>query len=149
MELKSTKSEIFKRTFNGSVILLSALVIILFYKTSVCSQNETFDNIDLISEPEVILIDSTDSTEKNETDFIENNMQKNVINELTVNKNLVNINSASVEELTELKGIGIRTAEKIVAYRNEFGKFEKPEELMRVKGIGKSKFSAIKDMIDI
>jgi competence protein ComEA len=48
----------------------------------------------------------------------------------------VNINEASVDELTQLKNIGQAYAERIVQYREENGPFEKPEDIMKVKGIG-------------
>ena len=61
----------------------------------------------------------------------------------------ININTAGVEELQMLSGIGKSTAEKIVNYRNENGKFEKIEDIKNVSGIGDSKFNSIKDKIVI
>ncbi|MDX1471831.1 MAG: helix-hairpin-helix domain-containing protein [Flavobacteriaceae bacterium] len=49
----------------------------------------------------------------------------------------VNINSASAEELAKvLKGIGMKKAEAIIAYREKFGPFKSANELTAVKGIG-------------
>ena len=48
----------------------------------------------------------------------------------------ININSASVEELVQLKRIGPKYAERIIDYRKQHGPFEKPEDIMKVKGIG-------------
>ena len=59
-----------------------------------------------------------------------------------------NINTASVEELSALKGIGAATAEKIVQYRKDH-KFEKTEDLMNVKGIGQKKFDSIKKELSV
>jgi len=59
-----------------------------------------------------------------------------------------NINTAGIEELSALKGIGTSTAEKIVKYRKEH-KFEKAEDLMNVKGIGQKKFDAIKAELSV
>ena len=53
-------------------------------------------------------------------------------------KKLVSINSAGIEELATLPGIGKTTAQKIIDYRQEKGSFLSLEELMNVKGIGKS-----------
>jgi competence protein ComEA len=61
----------------------------------------------------------------------------------------VNINTASLDELTSLPGIGPKTAEKIVAWRQENGKFQKPEDLMAVKGIGEKKFARLKNLITV
>lgn len=59
----------------------------------------------------------------------------------------VNINDASKEELMTLPGIGATLADRIIAYRDQNGKFEVIEDLMNVSGIGEGKFSAIKDLI--
>lgn len=48
----------------------------------------------------------------------------------------ININTASVEELTELQKVGPKTAERIVAYRNDNGPFKTVDDLKNVKGIG-------------
>jgi competence protein ComEA len=48
----------------------------------------------------------------------------------------VNINTAGVQELMTLAGIGRSVAEKIVQYREAHGSFTKPEELRRVQGVG-------------
>ena len=60
----------------------------------------------------------------------------------------VNINTASAEEMAEsLKGIGIKTAEAIVTFRNDEGLFTSPEAIMAVKGIGDFTFEVNKDVI--
>ena len=64
-------------------------------------------------------------------------------------KKLVSINSAGIEELTTLPGIGKTTAQKIIDYRQEKGSFLSLEELMNVKGIGKSKYEKIKRSITL
>ena len=61
----------------------------------------------------------------------------------------VNINNASIEILTQLPGIGQKTAEKIVAFRNEIGGFKNIAQLKEVKGIGEAKFNRIKELIFI
>lgn len=60
---------------------------------------------------------------------------------------LININTASVEELMTLDGIGEVIAQRIVDYRNEHGKFNSIEEIKNVSGIGDKKFEKIKDRI--
>jgi competence protein ComEA len=49
----------------------------------------------------------------------------------------VNINTAGVKELTTLRGLGPKIAERIVAYREANGPFKKPEDLRKVEGVGK------------
>lgn len=60
---------------------------------------------------------------------------------------LIDINSATAEELTVLPGIGQSLAEAIVAYRAENGAFKSLEQLMEVSGIGEGRFAAIEDKI--
>ncbi len=48
----------------------------------------------------------------------------------------ININTATADELTQLKGVGEKIAADIVAYRQENGMFSSPEDLVNVKGIG-------------
>jgi len=55
----------------------------------------------------------------------------------------ININSATVEELQTVKGIGSKTAEAIVAYRSEHGSFKSVDELEHVKGIGEKSLKKI------
>ncbi|MDO4449557.1 MAG: ComEA family DNA-binding protein [Moraxella sp.] len=50
----------------------------------------------------------------------------------------VNINTASMGELATLKGVGAKTAQAIVEYREMFGRFESVDDLTRVKGIGEA-----------
>ena len=61
----------------------------------------------------------------------------------------VNLNTATLEELTELKGIGQAYAQRIIDYRQNYGPFEKIEDLMKVKGIGQKTFDANKDIITV
>lgn len=60
---------------------------------------------------------------------------------------VVNINTADVEKLSTLTGIGKSTAEKIIKYREENGYFNSIEDIMNVSGIGENKFNSIKDDI--
>ena len=59
----------------------------------------------------------------------------------------ININTAPVEELVKLERIGPAYAEKIIAYRETNGPFEKPEDIIKVKGIGRKTYEANKDRI--
>ena len=63
--------------------------------------------------------------------------------------NLININTAPVEQLATLKGIGEKMAQAIVEYRTANGPFKTVEDLMKVKGVGEKKFEAIKGMITV
>ena len=59
----------------------------------------------------------------------------------------ININTASAEELTRLKGIGPSHAAKIVAYREENGPFKTPEDVIKVPGIGQKTFDSNAEFI--
>jgi len=61
----------------------------------------------------------------------------------------INLNTATVGELTKLKRIGPAYAQRIIDYREKYGPFEKIEDLMKVKGIGQKTFDANKDMITV
>ena len=61
----------------------------------------------------------------------------------------ININKASVEELTQLKGVGHQYAERIVQYREEHGPFTSAEDIMNVPGIGPKTCESNKDTITI
>ena len=58
----------------------------------------------------------------------------------------ININTASIDELTQLKRIGTKYAERIVEFR-EKEPFKTPEDIMRVKGIGMKVYELNKDVI--
>lgn len=60
---------------------------------------------------------------------------------------ILDINSASSDELTKLKGIGDVLASEIIAYRENNGGFRNIEEIMNVSGIGEGIFSEIRDHI--
>jgi competence protein ComEA len=61
----------------------------------------------------------------------------------------VSLNTAGVEELDTLAGIGPRTARAIVEYRETYGRFTSVEELLRVPGIGPKKLAALRPHITI
>lgn len=60
----------------------------------------------------------------------------------------ININTATATQLIELKGVGEKTAQRIIDYRKEH-KFIKIEDIMNVKGIGTKTFSKFKDQLTV
>jgi len=61
----------------------------------------------------------------------------------------ININTASLEELDNLPGVGEATANKILSYREEKGEFKSIEEIKNVNGIGDKKYIDLKEKICI
>lgn len=59
----------------------------------------------------------------------------------------VNLNTATVEQLDALPGIGPAIAQRIVDYRQTDGPFATPEDIMNVKGIGQATFEKLQDLI--
>lgn len=90
---------------------------------------------------EDIKISNSNNSESNSNGKSDSNTKKQ--------KSIININTASQAELETLPGIGQATAEKIIKYREEKGKFNKIEDLKNVKGIGDAKFEKLKDYIKI
>ena len=62
-------------------------------------------------------------------------------------RSTLNLNTATLDQLTALPGIGPKTAQLILEYRTKSGGFKKIEELMNVKGIGEKSFLKIKPLV--
>ena len=54
--------------------------------------------------------------------------------------NLININTAGVDQLSKLPGIGKKKAERIIAFRKKNGRFRKTRDIMKVNGIGEKTY---------
>ena len=95
--------------------------------------------------------DKEEDIEQIEGDYLTETKSENISTEKGTKKNdgKVNINTATEAELDTLPGIGPATADKIIQYREETGKFKKIEDIKNVKGIGESKFENIKEQISV
>lgn len=61
----------------------------------------------------------------------------------------INLNTATVQQLEALPGVGTRTAQLIVEHRQKNGGFKKVEELMNIKGIGEKSFLKLKPLVTV
>lgn len=177
-ETKDTKSGItrIKVDIKGSVVSpdvyevdSNSRVIDVINIAGGVTEDADTDNINLskkLSDEDVIIIYSREELENNKKSYEEkidycksdNNSAcaSNVVtfeNSGTKNDNtgssIVNINTATVEELMTLSGIGEAKAKSIIEYRNSIGSFTSIEDIKNVTGIGDSIFDKIKDYITI
>lgn len=118
---------------NLSKKLSDEMVIIVYSKEDIRLMNE---------EKKIVCpeINNACVTPKDEKAKLEDNVDDN---------GLININTASKEELLNLNGVGESKAKSIIEYRDKNGLFESIEDIKNVSGIGDSLFEKIKDQITV
>ena len=72
-----------------------------------------------------------------------------ILGQETAGATLVNINTASPEELERLPGIGKALAARIVAHRQQYGRFRRAEHLIMVRGISDRRFRALRAQVTV
>ena len=82
-------------------------------------------------------------------DFTKEKITKPKTGKSTTSSKIVNINTATISELSSLPGVGEKTAKGIIEYREKHGRIKNLDELLKVKGIGKAKLDKIKGRISI
>ncbi len=102
-------------------------------------------------EGEAVSVESTSITEVVTTtsQTTENITTPSTDMTVTVDDELININTASLEELMTLNGIGEVKAQAIIDYRETYGLFPNINSLMNVSGIGDKTFAKIADKITV
>lgn len=112
----------------------------------ICSP-KTYDITDCIDSKNSIIDSKSDAKNENTNQDVKDNTPSKEDRDKT-NK-LVNINTASLEELMTITGIGESKAKAIISYREENGNFQDITCITNVSGIGEALFAKIKDSITI
>lgn len=119
------------------------MVIIIYTTEEVKNSKETETVIKIIEKECVCPEINNDACLENKSDQIDSTKKEES------NSKKININSATLEELQTLTGVGESKAEAIIEYREKNGNFEKKEDLMKVNGIGEALYEKIKDGITV
>ena len=159
----TTKTEMIFVDIKGSVnkpgvykFDINDRVIDAINKAGGLTKNANTNNINLsqkLTNEMVVYVYSDNEIKKGNNKLTCNTLCENNIIEVNncvenTNKDLININTATLEELLTLPGIGESKAKNIIEYREE-NKFKNIEELKNVNGIGESLFEQIKNKITI
>lgn len=106
---------------------------------------EAVNQARLLIDGEQIKIPTREEIEQGEGTFEQ--IQESISEKSSSGK--INLNTASMEELVTLKGIGVSRAQAIIQYREEHGAFQNIEEIMNISGIGKSTYEKLKEQISV
>ena len=119
-------------------------LVIYVYTDSEYQKNNSNDNSSKKEDNSYTIDEYIDSS----VSIITSSSSDNVSNS-SESGSLININTASSEQLTTLPGIGDAKANNIIAYRTEVGYFKTIEELKNVNGIGDATFEQLKSLITV
>jgi comEA protein len=142
-----TKTELKVFAFLAAVFIIGLIVKSLNWENESSAKN----NFDYTAMDSIFY--SLDSLKSNQS---ENNLLNSKVDssDFKINKKKyelteksINLNKASLEELTMLPGVGVKTAQNILAYRKASGGFNSINELLEVDRIGESKFNKIKKYV--
>ncbi len=138
------------------IIMLSAGIIYKYYSSGTSDEHKTFDYSASDSLFEAAdSIKPADEIEEKKFDYKQEvlDFNKQNFNKIkpvkTTAEKSINLNTAGFDELIAVPGLGEKTAEKILKYRSENGRFNNLEQLKDIKGIGIKKFNKIRNYIYI
>ncbi len=160
---KYSKRQFFERFGMGAIFLIAAIVIALWTALSETSDSEEVvriqvESTDMMSEntSETTVSDTVEgaasTTSTTTTTIPVTTTKKSTTSKTTTTKSTtttlavafpLELNGATVEELTQIPGIGDVLAARIVAYRDEIGGFINRAQLLDVSGIGETKFAIL------
>lgn len=127
------------KTANICLIALIFALLAFFVGQRYIERNST-DELSLFNPP-------TDSTTAFSQTEATENFEENTT--LSPDSSLININTATKQELQTLEDIGEIRAQKIIEYRETYGNFSATRELLKVSGIGEKTYEKIKDKITV
>lgn len=84
---------------------------------------------------------------KQQRQFVQSNTQTKTQAQQSAKR--LNINTATQEELETLPSIGKEMAARIIQHRNRYGRFQRAEHLLLVRGMSDKKYRALKDLIEV
>lgn len=136
---------------NLSKKISDEMIIIIYSKEEIALQKEKAIKYEYTKEDcicpdninEACIESKTETSNKEES----NNKTNNTVEEET--QKIININTATLEELQTLSGVGESKAKSIIEYREENGTFNTIEDIKNVSGIGDAMYEKIKDSITV
>ena len=116
------------------------VIVGIIFATVLVLVNVFFDFV-----PHTVKIENIKSAKNEFSTYYNQNVNKKTYT--TIQKVIVNINTASVQELCTIRMIGETKAKAIVNYREKYGAFKDKKDIVKVYGIGEKTYEKIKDSI--
>ncbi|MCZ7611630.1 MAG: helix-hairpin-helix domain-containing protein [Ignavibacterium sp.] len=162
-ERLSKRSGLTKTEIKILGFLISVFIIGVIYKTFFDNQESSpYLNFDYGEEDTKFYALTSDSVSLNsqksssanvdyKQEVLDFNTQnfKNIDKKILPAEKSINLNTATADELSNLPGIGIKTAQNIIEYRHSIKKFKSVEQLLNVKNIGDKKLKQIRKYVYI